>query len=251
MDAIMENGLEQELGKALGLEREFPQAGPDGAGQLLKDALSGIFDNCHYRVRKENSGLYGFHVDISPRMWSDERMKTGPVRDWRAELLAWQAFEIVARHNDVWPQHKAVFERARRFFEAGDWQGGMDYVIAYRNLASDKSDFWVLVKDVKAETCPALSGTLLAGKTEGGWYHGAASVKLECRISRGTRPAMEPLLGTHICAGMPSLKMAVNDALAHAIGCFAPDAESAFLGSPRLGEVLKMMSKDMEKARVL
>lgn len=221
--------------------------------ELAREALSQMFGKSEIEL-KEESGLIGFSVDIQPADMDEIKRGEGPIRDWGAELVAWQALQVVERHNAATGLDAGLAQRARRYFDAGDWKGGLRYVIAYRDQLEKnagieaKRAFGRLVREVKETMNGRIAGRLMAGKTEGGWFYGAAKAELTAPVIGGTRPIIPPVMGFHVCSGMPSLKIACDDALGHAIGMIAPDVEANYRRYPPLSEVLAMIRKDLEKA---
>lgn len=217
------------------------------APEYVKAALEKMFGGGECGISVEAArGLVRYRVEIG-----DIHLGAGPVREWRACHVAWQAFETVKRYCEKTRFEPHYFRRAERLFDGGNWRDGREWVISYRNHIENmqgkgaRRDLCAIVKEVR-KLRPALSGSAMAHRREGGWFCGAADAVLETPIFRGTRPVVEPIRGFHMCADMPSLEIAVNDSLGRAIGMIAPDVEASFTGTPPLGEILKMLAVDAE-----
>lgn len=222
--------------------------------ELTGQALAGMFPNSARGVKGNHSGLVEFRVEIDHDDMDEAKKGEGLIREWGSELVAWQALQVISRHNAATRFDDGLCDRAKRAFGMGLWKDGLKYITAYRDQLEKRCGdegrkiIGKLIKETRFSMKARLSGWVLAGKTEGAWYHGGAKAELSAPVMDGTRPIIAPAFGCHVCSGMPTLKLAVDDALGHAIGMIAPDLEARYRGTPPLSEVLAMIRKDLEKA---
>lgn len=218
---------------------------------LVSQTLAVIFHRSDREVWREDSGLCGFSVLLNCRDLDEFKNSAGPIKIWAREFVLCQGYEVISRHCKMWPEHRAIFDRAKKHFEAGDIQGGKRYIISYRNFVRDKEEFRSIYNQVRDLMRPALNGTVLVEENREGMFSGAAKVELDARIVNGTKPVVIPVTGFSIRGPIGSRKAAVESVIVNALGMISTDMPAKFFGYPSFGEVLSAIRNDLEKNRVI